>query len=358
MKLFGSTAATWGARRVGAFDKSDGPSEKTFGSGSLTNSNGDAGGSTSARSAFAAGDLLASRYKIVRLIGSGGTGEVYEALDTALGVSVALKSLKPSVAGSAIQLERFRREIQNARKVTHFNVCRIFDMGIQNGSGRDRFFLTMELLTGPTLADRIADGNAYTPEEALPIVAQIADGLDAAHAAGVVHRDLKPGNIMLLSPPTGRVAQRAVITDFGLALSEEQSDMRLTESDELVGTPEYMAPEQAEPGPATPATDIYALGLILYEMLSKRRPFESAGTALATVLVRRREPPRPLREVAPGVPAAWEAAIHRCLERDPARRFASAGAVIAALGDGRLPNPTSGSESGTGFFGRLTRKLR
>jgi len=329
----------------------------------LTNSSGDAGERNGSRPAFSAGggggtgDMVASRYKIVRLIGSGGTGEVYEALDTALGVSVALKALKPSVAGSAVQLERFRREIQNARKVTHFNVCRIFDIGIQNGSGRDRFFLTMELLTGPTLAERIEQGSPYPTDEALPIAAQIADGLDAAHAAGVIHRDLKPGNIMLLPPPTGRFAQRAVITDFGLALSEEQSDMRLTESDELVGTPEYMAPEQAEPGPATPATDIYALGLILYEMLSKRRPFESAGTALATVLVRRREPPRPLREVAPGVPAAWEAAIHRCLERDPARRFPSAGEVIAALGDGSPGNP-SGSDPGTGFFGRLTRKLR
>jgi len=231
-------------------------------------------------------------------------------------------------------------------------------MGIHRGAGRDRFFLTMELLAGPSLADRIEQGRPYSPEEALPIAAQIADGLDAAHAAGVIHRDLKPGNIMLLPPPTGRFAQRAVITDFGLALSEDQFDMRLTESDELVGTPEYMAPEQAEPGPATPATDIYALGLILYEMLSKRRPFETAGTALATVLVRRREPPRPLHEVAPEAPAAWAAAIHRCLERAPARRFASAGEVIAALGDEPPPTPRRSADSGPGFFGRLTRKLR
>ena len=327
----------------------------------MTNSSGDAGernGRSSARSAFAEGDEVAARYKVVRLIGSGGTGEVFEAMDTALGVSVALKALKPSVAGSAIQLERFRRETQTARKVTHPNVCRIFDMGIHRGAGRDRFFLTMELLAGPSLADRIEQGRPYSPEEALPIAAQIADGLDAAHAAGVIHRDLKPGNIMLLPPPTGRFAQRAVITDFGLALSEDQFDMRLTESDELVGTPEYMAPEQAEPGPATPATDIYALGLILYEMLSKRRPFETAGTALATVLVRRREPPRPLHEVAPEAPAAWAAAIHRCLERAPARRFASAGEVIAALGDEPPPTLRRSADSGPGFFGRLTRKLR
>jgi serine/threonine protein kinase len=326
----------------------------------LTNSSGNAGeknGPTSARSAFAPGDQVAARYQIVRLIGSGGTGEVFEALDTALGETVALKALKPSVAGSAIQLERFRREIQSARKVTHPNVCRIFDMGIQNGSGRDRFFLTMELLVGSSLADRIDEGRPYTADEALPIAAQIADGLVAAHAAGVIHRDLKPGNIMLLPPLMGQLAQRAVITDFGLALSEDQSDMRLTESDELIGTPEYMAPEQAEPGPATPATDIYALGLILYEMLSKRQPFEAGGTALATVLVRRRQPPRPLHDLVPDVPPAWERAIHRCLERDPARRFASAGEVIAAIVDDAPPRP-GGSNPGTGFFGRLTRKLR
>jgi serine/threonine protein kinase len=326
----------------------------------LTNPSGDAGeknGPLSARSAFSPGDQVAGRYQIVRLIGSGGAGDVFEALDTALRETVALKALKPTIAGSAVQLERFRREIQSARKVTHPNVCRIFDMGIQNGSGRDRFFLTMELLVGTTLADRIDEGGRYVPDEALPIAAQIADGLDAAHAAGVIHRDLKPGNIMLLPPPTGGSAQRAVITDFGLAVSEQQSDMRLTESDELVGTPEYMAPEQAEPGPATPATDIYALGLVLYEMLSNQRPFETAGTALATVLVRRREPPRPLQEVVPDVPAAWARAIHRCLERDPARRFPSAGEVIAALGDDP-PASARGSDPGTGFFGRLTRKLR
>jgi len=329
-------------------------------SGLLTKTSdaGEKNGPPSAPSAFAAGDVVATRYKIVRLIGSGGTGEVYEALDTALGVSVALKALKPSVAGSAVQLERFRREIQIARKVTHPNVCRIFDMGMQNGTaGRARFFLTMELLAGASLAARLEGGEPYTAEEVLPIASQIADGLDAAHAAGVIHRDLKPGNIMLLAPPTGRFAQRAVITDFGIALSEEQSEMRLTESDELLGTPEYMAPEQAEPGPPTPATDIYALGLILYEMLSKRRPFESAGSALATVLMRRHSPPRPLREVAPDAPAGWEAAINRCLERDPERRFASAGAVIAAL-QHDSPSGPAGGDSGTGFLSRLARKLR
>ena len=201
-------------------------------------------------------------------------------------------------------------------------------MGIQNGSGRDRFFLTMELLAGTSLADRIEQGE--------PLHARRRRCRSPRRSpTGWTPRTRPASSTAISSPATScccrrrRAAspQRAVITDFGLALSEEQSDMRLTQSDELVGTPEYMAPEQAEPGPATPATDIYALGLILYEMLSKRRPFETAGTALATVLVRRREPPRPLHEVVPrragGVggrrsTAAWNA-IRPAASRAPAR---------------------------------------
>jgi serine/threonine protein kinase len=307
----------------------------------LTKSNGDAtnrDGSAAGNFALSPGDVLGSRYRIARLIGSGGAGEVYEATDTQLGGSVALKTLRPALAGHAIQLERFRREIQNARKVTHFNVCRIFDIGFDGARGRERFFLTMELLAGKSLAQRLEAGPAYSFEEALPIAEQIADGLQAAHDAGVVHRDLKPGNIMLLAPPTGRLAPRTVITDFGIALSDEQGDIRLTQSGELVGTPEYMAPEQADLGPALPASDIYAFGLILFEMLTRRRPFDAADTPLGTVLKRRREPPRPLAEVLPGADPIWAATIARCLERVPERRFACAADVAAALtrrGEGR-----------------------
>ena len=322
----------------------------------MTNSSGDTTqgkGSWSGKLAFSPGDLVAGRYKVVRAVGAGSTGEVYEAVDTGLGVHVALKTLKPSVAGHAVQLERFRREVQNARKVTHANVCRIFDMGIEGIGRQQRFFLTMELLGGESLAQRLATGQPYTVAEALPIATQLADGLQAAHESGVVHRDLKPGNIMLLAASTGRTAARAVITDFGLAVSDEQADIRLTESGELVGTPEYMAPEQAEPGPAIPETDIYALGLILYEMLTKRRPFDSAATPLATVLKRRHEPPRPLGEILPGVDPKWEATIRRCLEREPTRRFGSAADVIAALLGQIPPGPVE-----DGPFGRIVKKFR
>ncbi len=322
----------------------------------MTNSDGDTKpgrGGSGAASAFSIGSLVAGRYKILRVVGAGSSGEVYEALDTALGGPIAVKALKPSVAGNAIQLERFRREIQNARKVTHANVCRIFDMGIEGTGRQPRFFLTMELLAGQSLAQRLVDGAPYTLGEAVPVAIEIAAGLQAAHDAGIVHRDLKPGNIMLLGATgQGPAPSRTVITDFGIAVSDEQSDIRLTESGELVGTPEYMAPEQADLGPAMPTVDIYAFGLILYEMLTKRRPFDSAPTPLATVLQRRHDPPRPLSRILPGVDTRWEATIHRCLERDPARRFQSAAEVSAALRGELSPTPPT-----TGALGRFAKKL-
>ncbi len=309
----------------------------------MTNSSGDPtrrNGGRREGPVFSAGDMVAGRYRIVAAIGSGGSSEVYEALDVALGVTVALKTLLPQLARSAVQLERFRREIQSARKVTHPNVCRIFDMGVQESQGRERFFLTMELLPGRSLAERLETGPAYSVDEALPIIAQIVDGLQAAHDAGVVHRDLKPGNIMLLPPATGKIAPRAVVTDFGIAISDEQGDLRLSQTGDLVGTPEYMAPEQADLGPALPASDIYAIGLVVYEMLTLRRPFDRAETPLATILKRRSEPPRPPHEYLLTIDPVWEATILRCLEREPTQRFPRAADVVAALRGEIPPKPT------------------
>jgi eukaryotic-like serine/threonine-protein kinase len=296
-------------------------------------------GSSSKPWVFPLGHLVAGRYEIVRIIGVGGASHVYEAFDTGLAVNVALKVLDPIHAQNAVQLERFRREIQTARKVTHRNVCRIFDLGVERVGNSKRFFLTMELLDGSSLAGALRNGRRYTPIEALPIVAQIAEGLQAAHDAGVVHRDLKPANIMLVAPSTSEVnppntVPRTVITDFGLAVSHEHT--RLTRSDELVGTPAYMAPEQAEPGEITAAADIYALGLIMYEMLSGERPFAAGATAVATVLLRKEVPPQPLRQVLPAVDPGWEATIHRCLQPDPGDRFLRAMDIVTSL-SGELP---------------------
>jgi serine/threonine protein kinase len=254
-------------------------------------------------------------------------------MDQALGSAVALKVLKPSVAADPVLLERFRREIQNARRITHPNVCRVFDLGIDRSRDQHRFFITMERLDGENLAAHLAPRPPLETAEALPLVAQLAGGLQAAHDSGVIHRDLKPGNIMLV--PTEGPAPRVVITDFGLAISVDQLDMGLTETWELLGTPEYMAPEQTKRGTATPATDVYALGLITYELLTKASPFEAEGTPIATVVKRRYEPPRPLRHALPDADPAWEEAIARALEAEPTRRFQRPADFVAALGRSR-----------------------
>ena len=289
---------------------------------------------------FAPGDLVDQRYKITRLIGSGSSGEVYEASDQALGVAVALKTLREETARHPVQMERFRREIQNARRVTHPNVCRIFDMGVQRAGKLQRFFLTMELLPGKSLSTFISEKAPLSTADALPLVTQIAAGLQAAHDSGVIHRDLKPGNIMIADANTGAYVLRAIITDFGLAISADQASIGLTESDEILGTPEYMAPEQAMVGSATAASDVYALGLITYELLAKRRPFDAEATPIATILKRNREAPRPLRVLLPNVDPKWDAAIMRSLERDPAARFQRPADFMTAL--------TSGGRAGKG----------
>jgi len=304
--------------------------------------------------AFAPGDVVAGRYKIIDLVGSGGTGEVYRATDQALGGTVALKTLKHAVAKHPVLLERFRREAQNALRVTHPNVCRIRDIGLHATGTQRRFFLTMELLDGESLAVHMERRPPFSTKEALPIVAQIAAGLQAAHDSSVVHRDLKPANVMLQAPSPAGEGPRAIITDFGLAISEEQVALGLTESSELIGTPDYMAPEQTEPGSAAPAIDIYALGIISYEMLTKRRPFASGATPVETLLRRRRDPPEPLRAALTDADPIWEAAIGRCLERDPARRWARAVDFATALSERLLPPPPVDEKRG--WFSRGARK--
>ena len=265
-------------------------------------------------SVYAPDTRIAARYRIVRFIAAGGMGEVYEAEDLVLGTQVALKTLRAELSDSDRAIERLRRETVLARKITHPNVCRMFDVGEHEG----RVFLTMELLAGDTLASRIPIPLAELPRLAGQLVAALA----AAHAAGIVHRDLKPGNVIL-------VGDRAVVTDFGLARSAgTDAEVSLTGDTALLGTPAYMAPEQVEGRDATPASDLYALGVVLYEAATGARPFDEE-TAMATATARlHKDPTRPRahrRELDP----RWEAIILRCLARDPAARPASAAQVLA-----------------------------
>jgi len=293
---------------------------------------------------FAPQDLVSKRYRIIRLLGVGGNGEVYAASDTALGEQVALKTLSPGEAQSAINLERFRREIHLSRKVTHPNVCRIFDLGEHLGdNGHRTIFYTMELLSGLSLADQLDAQGPMPLEEAFPLIAQIAAGLQAAHDSGVVHRDLKPGNVMLQPPQGEERIQRVVITDFGLARGQDVGGMELTESGEMVGTPLYMSPEQVQGATITPASDIYSFGILIYEMLTSKLPFEDKN-ALALALRRLKSPPRPIRDYLPDLPRDWETTIDCCLALDPTRRFARALDVVAAL-EGNPP-PLRAPKSG------------
>jgi tetratricopeptide (TPR) repeat protein len=286
---------------------------------------------------FAPDDLLCARFQVVRFIARGGMGELYEARDLELNEQVALKTIRPDIAADERVTQRFRREVQLARRVTHSNICRIFDLFQHRPpAGPAVDFITMELLEGETLADRLTRAGRFTPDAALPIIAQIASALGAAHAVGVVHRDLKTSNVMLL-PGDGRAAPRAVITDFGIAhrfAATAAGGATTAFRGEVLGTPDYMAPEQIEAGRITPATDVYSFGVVMYEMVTGVRPFVEE-TPLATALRRVSGPPPPSpRQIVSDLPAAWDAVIMRCLARQPDQRFVDASSILPALGGG------------------------
>ncbi|MDX1643693.1 MAG: protein kinase [Thermoanaerobaculia bacterium] len=277
------------------------------------------------------GKVLSDRFEIRRQLGAGGMGLVHEALDRELGARVALKTLRPEIADDPEALARFRQEIALARQITHPNVCRIYDLfQDRREDGRPLYFVTMELLEGETLGRKIQRDGPLSPRDLLPIVEQIASGLEAAHRVGVVHRDLKPGNVILLTREGGE-GPRAVITDFGLAVTLTSSEeSRLTRVGQLVGTPAYMAPEQLTGGEVTAATDIYALGLLVYEALTGELPF-AKSSPFSGALQRLATPPPSLRSQIPNLPVRWERAVTRCLESDPGERFRGVFEVVRAL---------------------------
>jgi Tol biopolymer transport system component len=286
---------------------------------------------------LAPGLLLAERFRIVRMLGQGGMGDVYEAEDLEVGEHVALKTLRPEIAQDERAIERFRSELALARRVTHPNVCRIFDVfrhrPADPGSGRELALISMEMLPGETLADRIRSGGAIPSAQALPIARQMAAALDAAHRAGVIHRDFKSSNVMLVPPDKQGLPPRAVVTDFGLAqgiAAGEQAQAGEANPSEILGTPAYMAPEQVSGGVITPAADIYALGVVMYEMATGSCPFQ-ADTPHISALKRLSEPVVMPRVKVPGIDPRWQAVILRCLEREPGQRHATAADLLADL---------------------------
>jgi hypothetical protein len=266
---------------------------------------------------FPSGTILADRYRIIGLLGRGGMGEVYRADDLRLGQPVALKFLPHSVTGDGVRLAQFHNEVRVARQVSHRNVCRVYDIGEADGS----IFLTMEYVDGEDLASLLRRIGRFPQDRAIEIARQLCAGLAAAHDQGVLHRDLKPANVML--DREGRVR----ITDFGLAgLANEIHDIR-------AGTPAYMAPEQLAGREVSIRSDVFALGLVLFEIFTGRRAYDAKTVAEL------------LRMHDDGLPVTPSGAVHdldpvvervilRCLERDPARRPVSAIAVSAALPGG------------------------
>ncbi len=282
------------------------------------------------------GSLVLDRFKIVRLLGSGGMGDVYEALDLELSEAIALKMIRPEIAGNELIISRFKKEVHLARKVTGPNVCRIheFLVGKSDGKGQPDTVLTMELLHGVTLADKLKAG-PLTWREARAITFDICAGLTTIHNAGIIHRDLKARNIMLADRGG---TQRAVLMDFGLAHEvyspDAEAETGLTMPGMILGTPEYMAPEQFEGKAVSPATDLYAVGIVLYEMLTGKHPFASTN-ALGTAVLRGKRP-RPVSSFKQGVPHRWDSVIARCLEYEAARRYQSADELAEAIRQGNF----------------------
>ena len=275
------------------------------------------------QSAFAQGDTVAKRFRILRFIAQGGMGEVYEALDIELKQKVALKTVRSAFLTDANALERFRQEIVVAKRVTHPNVCRTYDLfrheGRKDGDS-DLLVVSMEFLAGQNLDQLLKERGKLSIAEALPLVQQMVAGLAAAHQAGVVHRDFKTNNVMLVPPGSGSGSIRVVVSDFGLAHSLDAGEFALTRTGEMLGTPAFMAPEQVTGKEITPATDIYALGVVMFEMVTGRLPFD--GRNWREVAFSRLETPPPVpKTLVPDLDEKWSRTILKCLEREPADRF-------------------------------------
>jgi serine/threonine protein kinase len=266
----------------------------------------------------------ARRYRLDSRIATGGMGEVWRATDTVLGRTVAVKLLKTEYADNASFRSRFETEARHAASLHHPGVAAVYDFGeasTADGSGVHRPFLVMELVDGQPLSALLLPGQPLDPDVTRDLLAQAGDALGAAHAAGIVHRDVKPANL-LVTPD-----RRVKITDFGIARAAE--GIALTETGQVMGTPQYLSPEQAEGKTATPASDVYSLGVVAFECLAGRRPFV-AETAIATALMHLREP---VPELPSDVPADLAAVVRRSLAKSPAERFPDANAFAAALRD-------------------------
>jgi TolB-like protein/tRNA A-37 threonylcarbamoyl transferase component Bud32 len=272
----------------------------------------------SSQKPLATGSLLAGRFEIQEEIGTGGMGTVYKVLDRKINEVMALKVLKPEIVPDATVVERFKNELKLARKVSHKNVCRLYDLHEESGT----LFITMEYVPGENLSASICHEGCLSAARASALAIQIVEGVAQAHRLGVIHRDLKPHNIMI--EPSGSVR----IMDFGIARHPGGPD--LTAAGIMVGTPSYMSPEQVSGESVDERTDVYALGTILYEMVTGRPPFEGES-GLAVALKHKTELPRCPREVNAEVPEGFDRLVMKCLAKKKEDRYQSAEELLADL---------------------------
>jgi serine/threonine protein kinase/tetratricopeptide (TPR) repeat protein len=267
---------------------------------------------------LATGSTFAGRYQVIEELGQGGMGRVYKVRDTRIGEKIALKLIRPEAALDRKSLERFSNELKLARKIRHKNVCQMFDLGEDRGTT----YITMEYIHGEDLSQLIRKVGRLSPGQAIAVARQVCAGLEEAHKLDVVHRDLKPQNIMLDDNGNAR------IMDFGIARS--LTGKSITGAGTFIGTPEYMSPEQVEGKGVDPRSDLYSLGVILYEMVTGRRPFDGE-TALSIAHKHRYEAPEDSRKLVADIPESLARTILKCLEKDKAVRYESARALDADL---------------------------
>lgn len=270
------------------------------------------------REELTTGATFADRYQIIEELGKGGMGKVYKVLDKETKEKIALKLIKPDIAADKKTVERFRNELTSARKISHKNVCRMYDLGKEKGS----YFITMEFVPGEDLKSFIRRAAPLSTARTLSIAKQICKGLEEAHLKGVVHRDLKPQNIMI--DKQGNVR----IMDFGIARSVQSK--RITGEGVMIGTPDYMSPEQVDGKEVDYRTDIYSLGIILYEMVTGRVPFEG-DTPFSIGIKQKSEPPKDPKELNPQLPDELSRVILKCLEKERTQRYQSAEEIRSDL---------------------------
>jgi serine/threonine protein kinase len=300
------------------------------------------------RASTLSNQMLDARYQVMKKLGEGGMSYVYLAKEISTGREVAIKVLSPKLASDKSSVERLRREAGLAMRLDHPNVCRILRLG---ESEDGLIYLVMPFLHGELLSDREVKGGPMDLALGLSILRQVCAGLHHAHELQIVHRDLKPENIMLVPNEDG--SDRAVVMDFGLA-KERRADpsiAKLTATGIILGTPEFMSPEQIRGKPLDARSDVYALGIVAFEMFTGKLPFQGRN-AQEMMIARLRGNPTPIRQLRPELPATLEKAISKSLETNPDNRFASTLDFANALTEG------DGSGGGGGLFGKLKERLK